>query len=189
MTNRGQQNENDEWLTPLPLVRALGPFDMDPCCPGAMPWRTARRMLTIRDRPKHVGASRWAKFFPTKADGLEAEWRGRVLLNNPYSKPLPWMERMAAHRGGGVVVAPAKSTDTRWAQLLLSTCDLALFLDDRISFCYPDGTQSLGAWSPYVLCAYGAESVRKVVAASKTHEYRGVVMRRIVMRRLGGRKV
>jgi hypothetical protein len=174
-TNRGQQNKNDNWLTPPGLVTLLGPFDLDPCCPPTMPWRTARRMLTFGEP---TGWKLKGKVYrPKVEDGLAAEWRGRVLLNNPYSKPLPWMERMADHRDG-VVVAPAKSTDTRWAQLLLGTCDVTLFLDERISFCYPDGTESAGAWGPYMLCAYGRTSVAKVHAVAATEKYRGIMMKR-----------
>lgn len=174
-TNRGQQNKNDNWLTPPELVKVLGPFDLDPCCPPVMPWRTARRMLTLGEP---TGWKLKGKVHrPKVQDGLAAEWDGEVLLNNPYSKPLPWMERMAEHRRG-VVIASAKSTDTRWSQLMLSTCDVALFLDDRISFCYPDGTQSVGAWSPYVLCGYGRRGAAAVVRASKVHEFRGVIMER-----------
>ena len=53
------------WLTPLHIIEALGPFDLDPC---AYPdWPTARTRLVL----------------PT--DGLAAEWKGRVWLNPPYS--------------------------------------------------------------------------------------------------------
>jgi hypothetical protein len=32
------------WLTPLSLIQSLGAFDLDPCCPPVMPWRTATLM-------------------------------------------------------------------------------------------------------------------------------------------------
>ncbi len=176
MTNRGKKNENDTWLTPLPLVRLLGPFDYDPCCPTYMPWRTAKRMTTLGE--KMAKFKRTTIVTPHIGNGLEEKWHGEVFLNNPFSRPLPWMEKMAEHRKG-VVLAPAKSTETKWAQLLLSTCDVTLFLDDRISFCYPDGTQSKGSWSPYMLCGFGKKGVASVIRASKTHEYRGVLMKRV----------
>ena len=35
------------WLTPPSILRRLGVFDLDPCCPdGGMPWPTASRMIT-----------------------------------------------------------------------------------------------------------------------------------------------
>lgn len=175
MTNRGKKNENDSWLTPLPLVQMLGPFDLDPCCPTYMPWRTADRMLTLGDKMKSLKVK---MVNPLVVDGLSEKWSGEVFLNNPFSKPMPWIEKMVEHRKG-VVLAPAKSTETKWCQLLLSTCDIVLFLDDRISFCHPDGTQSKGSWSPYVLCGYGKRGVTSVIRASKCHEYRGVLMKRV----------
>lgn len=35
------------WLTPPEIINALGPFDLDPCCPPppTMPWRTATQMV------------------------------------------------------------------------------------------------------------------------------------------------
>lgn len=183
MTNRGQQNKNDDWLTPPPLLKALGRFDMDPCCPPVMPWPTARVMLTDRAptarEVKAVERFTGAKAFrPRLRDGLQTDWRGRVLLNNPYSEPSPWMERMADH-GRGMVIASAKSTDTRWCQRLLSTCDAVYFLDDRISFCYPSGEQSAGAWSPYLLAAYGRADVTVLECLAFKPEWPGVLMTRV----------
>ncbi len=48
------------WLTPRYIIDALGPFDLDPCCPPKMPWRTAAEMVC---RP---------------ADGLAVDWRGTL---------------------------------------------------------------------------------------------------------------
>lgn len=183
-TNRGQKNKNDHWLTPQPIIELLGPFDLDPCCPPLMPWRTAKKMLTNgaptgweKKLLKHHFVHKMKTVKPVLGNGLEDKWEGEVFLNNPFSLPLPWMEKMAAY-ARGVVLAPAKSTDTKWAQLLLSTCDIVLFLDERINFCYPDGRQSTGKWSPYMFCGYGQRSSKAIVRASRVHEYRGVLMRR-----------
>lgn len=53
---------NDEWLTPPELLRALGPFALDPCAPVVRPWDTAERHYTVED------------------DGLSIPWVGRVWL-------------------------------------------------------------------------------------------------------------
>lgn len=56
------------WLTPPEIIRALGEFDLDPCCPPAMPWSTAKKMVCRPD------------------DGLAVTWEGRVWLNPPYGR-------------------------------------------------------------------------------------------------------
>lgn len=39
---------NDEWLTPLPIIEALEVFDLDPCAPIVRPWATAKKTLYDR---------------------------------------------------------------------------------------------------------------------------------------------
>ena len=56
---------SDEWLTPPDIIRALGPFDLDPCSPGVRPWDMATKHYTVAD------------------DGLYRPWVGRVWLNPP----------------------------------------------------------------------------------------------------------
>ena len=88
------RQQTETWLTPPEILRALGAFDLDPCCPPFMPWTTAARMLTPED------------------DGLAHPWAGRVWLNPPWGhKATPWLERLAAH-GNGIALLPAR-TETR----------------------------------------------------------------------------
>jgi hypothetical protein len=65
----GRSSGKDEWLTPPPLIQALGEFDLDPCAPIKRPWDMAKNHYTIED------------------DGLEKDWFGRVWLNPPVSTP------------------------------------------------------------------------------------------------------
>lgn len=46
------------YLTPPYILEALGHFDVDPCCPENMPWKTADRMIT------------------PKENGLKQDWGG-----------------------------------------------------------------------------------------------------------------
>ena len=69
MSMSGHQSprmKSDAWLTPPEILRALGGFDLDPCCPPDMPWRTAAAMIS-----------------PPR-DGLAEPWAGRVWLNPPF---------------------------------------------------------------------------------------------------------
>lgn len=131
----------DTWLTPLGLLEKLGKFDLDPCCPPVMPWKTAKRMVCLPE------------------DGLTVSWRGRVFLNPPYSDPMPWLRKMHDHRNG-IALVPAKSPDTKWGQLALSGCDAVLFLSGRLLFFKEDGSPSEGKWNPNMLLAYGAKNVK-----------------------------
>ena len=77
------------WLTPPHIIEAIGPFDLDPCCPPNMPWKTAAQMVCRPD------------------DGLAVDWTGkRVWLNPPYGREaMPFLRKMAKNIGGvgGVV--------------------------------------------------------------------------------------
>lgn len=112
-------SKNDEYLTPPDLVKALGPFSLDPCAAVGQEdvWRTAKVMLT------------------QKTDGLSVPWSryGRVFLNPPYSNAKPFIERFVEHRRG-IALVSAKSTDSQWAQLLLNECHSAMWLAGRILF-------------------------------------------------------
>lgn len=160
--NSPEESGTNTWLTPPWLIEALGTFDFDPCCPPNMPWSTAVRM------------NHWPP-----SDGLAVEWRGRVWCNPPYSRPLPWIEKMSEH-GHGMMLLPSKSMDARWGQRLLQTSDAVLFLAGRLLFHHVDGTESSGKWSPYCLAAYGEADV----FALRTCELDGVLMRRVDRERL-----
>lgn len=150
------KSATDDWLSPRPVVDVLGPFDLDPCCVPKMPWRTARRMVSnVAARSRNT----------VHACGLtEIDWTGIVWVNPPYSDVLPWVERMAEH-GNGFMLVPAKSTDTAWGQLLLETADAVLFQRGRFEFCLPDGSDSGGAWAPSLVAAYGRRCVKKLERA------------------------
>jgi hypothetical protein len=84
-----------DWVTPREIIEALGPFDLDPCCPPSMPWATARTHFHAGDR-----------------DGLAESWFGRVWLNPPYGAAADqWLARLGAH-GDGIALGPA-ATETR----------------------------------------------------------------------------
>lgn len=86
--------KNDEWLTPPPIIQALGFFDLDPCAPVDRPWDTARQHYSRRD------------------DGLAQDWGGRVWMNPPFgTQAIDWLRKMVKH-GNGIALVPAR-TETR----------------------------------------------------------------------------
>jgi len=130
---------SDTWLTPPEIIGALGPFSLDPCAaPEPRPWPTALRHIS---RP---------------ADGLAAEWQGRVWLNPPYSRDaVRWLRRMARH-GSGTALVFAR-TETAWfVETVWRQASAVLFLRGRIHFHRPDGSRApANAGAPLELVAYG----------------------------------
>lgn len=129
----------ETWLTPPAILRALGPFDLDPCaCPEPRPWPTAA-----------------AHYAQPDADGLASPWFGRVWLNPPYGRQVGrWLARLADH-GHGTALVFAR-TDTEWFQVhVLGKATAVLFLAGRVTFYSPDGrAAAFNAAAPSCLVAY-----------------------------------
>ena len=129
----------DEWLTPPDLVKRLGPFDLDPCSPGARrPWDTAKEHYSLPD------------------DGLSLPWWGRIWLNPPYGKFTGrWLERLAVH-GNGVALIFARTETDMFFRQVWGKASSVLFLRGRLHFHHVDGNRAVAnAGAPSVLVAYG----------------------------------
>lgn len=128
----------DEWLTPPEILRALGPFDLDPCSPINRPWNTATNHYTIKD------------------DGLSCEWRGRVWLNPPYGPHTgTWLERLSVH-GRGTALIFARTETEAWHQWVWPLASSVLFLAGRIYFYHVSGVRAQkNAGAPSALISYG----------------------------------
>ena len=128
------------WLTPPEIIDALGPFDLDPCCPPTMPWRTAAQMV---HRPN---------------DGLKVDWTGkRVWCNPPYGRDaVPFLRKMAENKtgGGGILRIFARTDTAAWQDWIFPHAYGILFLRGRLRFHRPDGTQGEAASAPSALVAY-----------------------------------
>jgi hypothetical protein len=127
------------WLTPPEIIDALGPFDLDPCCPPNMPWATAARMVSLPE------------------DGLVVDWRGRVWLNPPFgNQAAKWMHRMVGHHDGYALL-PARTETKMFADCVWdNAADGILFLRGRPHFHYPDGTRAkFNSGAPICIAAYG----------------------------------
>jgi hypothetical protein len=125
-------------LTPPEIIKALGPFDLDPCASVDQPWRTADVQYTIED------------------DGLSQEWTGLVWCNPPFGPDAEqWLARLADH-GDGIALVPAR-TETRWfVKTVWDKADAILFLHGRPHFHHPDGTRGrANSGAPICLIAYG----------------------------------
>src|SRR5215218_4718861 len=125
-------------LTPKWLLDALGPFDLDPCAADPRPWDCAATNITRAQ------------------NGLRVPWFGRVWLNPPFDRYQvgTWMERLAEH-GDGIALLHAR-TEARWFRPVWESSAGILFLDRRIKFCRPDGSEhEANSGAPPVLVAFG----------------------------------
>lgn len=130
------------WLTPPEILAALGPFDLDPCgAPEPRPWPTARDHIT------------------QPADGLLAEWWGRVWCNPPFgSQTEAWLRRMAQH-GNGIALAFARTETRMFQDWVWPHASAVLFVAKRPHFHLPDGTRAKGnSGGPICLIAYGQKN-------------------------------
>ncbi len=129
-----------EWLTPPDLVKKLGEFDLDPCCPVNPPFVHARVNYTVED------------------NGLEKEWFGRVYCNPPYGKNLHlWLEKLKDH-GNGIALIFARTETKCFFDQVWNAADALLFVKGRIRFYDVSGKQGGTPGAPSVFVAYGKEN-------------------------------
>jgi len=148
--HQSARSESVDWLTPPEWIQKLGPFDLDPCCPYSMPWRTAARMLT-RDE-----------------DGLATNWHGRIWCNPPYGPPKiiePWLRRLADH-GNGIGLIFARTETRAWFKYIWPRASGALFVEGRPHFYNIAGERAKGnSGGPVALLAYGAANLEALAAS------------------------
>lgn len=133
--------DKETWLTPPWIIEALGPFDLDPCTPVKMPWKTAARRYTPED------------------DGLAKPWKGRVWCNPPYGRACAaWLKKMAEH-DNGICLIFARTETEMWHRWIWPYAEAILFLRGRIDFYMPDGSKRGNAGGPSCLVAYGEKNL------------------------------
>ena len=140
--NSGSQQRETRWLTPAPIVEALGQFDLDPC--GAPGHDLALKTYLLENGD----------------DGLRDDWFGRVWLNPPYGKQAePFLRRMVEH-GRGTALIFARTETKSFFQNVWESADAVLFLRGRISFLDARGVAAkANAGAPSCLVAYGQHDV------------------------------
>jgi len=134
----------DEWLTPPAIVRALGPFDLDPCSPINRPWPTAAEHLTVED------------------DGLTADWpAGAFVWCNPPdgTDTWQWLDRLAAHPSGGTALIFARTEVAGFVASVWCQASALLFIEGRLHFHHVTGERAAAnSGAPSVLVAYGVRA-------------------------------
>jgi hypothetical protein len=138
----------DEWLTPPGVIRALGPFDLDPCAPVNPPWTLAADTFTCFD------------------NGLTKEWRGFVWCNPPYSTAGKWLARLSGHNGGGIALVFARTETGAFHEHVWAKAAALYFFKGRLRFYNVDGTEGGAAPAPSVLIAYGEDAAKRLARAT-----------------------
>ena len=136
-------NNNDEWLTPLKIIKELGKFDLDPCAPhpNNRPWGTAK------------------KHFHKEMDGLNQQWFGRVWCNPPYGrKTFEWLEKLHNH-GNGIALIFARTETIGFHKQIWNKSNAIFFFKGRLKFYKVDGTEGDCANAPSCLVAYGLNNL------------------------------
>ena len=139
------------WLTPPHIFLSLGKFDLDPCCPPTMPWRTATQMV------------HWPN------DGLKVDWTGkRVWLNPPYGREaVPFFKKMVHHKCPGIALVFARTDTALWQDLIFPNAKAVLFVRGRLRFHREDGTPGETATAPSALIAFSEDDARALANVSE----------------------
>lgn len=132
------------WLTPPEWIKALGHFDLDPCCPKNMPWDTAGAMNC-------------------EDDGLSFEWWGKVWLNPPFgNQAAKWMRKMARHNNGIALLA-ARTETKMFFESVWPVASGICFVKGRPHFYTGRGKRApFNSGAPIVLIAYGNKCLRQL---------------------------
>lgn len=152
---------DDDWLTPLHVIRQFGDFDLDPCMPVMQPWQTAARSYTALD------------------DGLKQPWSGRLWLNPPYSDMDAWIAKLCTHLATGACTGMGlynARTETKWFFAGVWNSAWAVFFPKaRFKFVRPDGASTGTGKMGSVITAY-SEADAQVLSRFK-HEGKFTVLR------------
>ncbi|CAD2245824.1 DNA N-6-adenine-methyltransferase [Xanthomonas arboricola] len=154
------QDTTETWLTPPALLKALGPFDLDPATPeGGMPWRTAKRMLKPSD------------------DGLAMAWpkKSFVWLNPPYGRGMDaWISKAADHGNGVALIFARMETGCMHASVLTHpNASAVVFTKGRLSFCREDGTPGKACPMGSLFVGYGQRAAQRLREAVREGHIRG----------------
>ena len=145
-SHQSHRSKTVVWLTPPDIIKALGPFDLDPCSPVDRPWDMAKSHYTELD------------------NGLLLPWHGRVWLNPPYGtkETPPWLNKLCLH-GNGIALIFGRTETDMFFRYVWSEADAILFIKGRLHFYNEQGERAKSnSGAPSVLIAYGENNVHSL---------------------------
>jgi len=156
--NLNTDNE-EEWLTPQGLIRALGEFDLDPCTQpeSRRVYSTAKKHYSLEEN----------------GNGLILDWVGRVWLNPPYGrKTFLWLEKLAEHKSGIALIFARTETKGFHAQVF-QKANAIFFFEGRLTFARKDGSVDQPANAPSCLVSYSFTDSDAIRLASARGDIKG----------------
>ena len=139
------KTETDIWNTPQYILDKLGGpdyFDLDPCQSEIIITNTAKN------------------YYTEKENGLQQKWFGNVWCNPPYSTAKFWLEKMAEHQNGIMLIFVR--SDTRAWQNYVKTATGINLINKRIKFLDVNGNCKTNGNAPSSLIAWGEENYQKI---------------------------
>ena len=149
---------NEEWYTPENILEAvrdvLGTIELDPAS-------SAKANEVVKA----------LKFFTAEDDGLEQVWEGKVYLNPPYTGGVvdKFVDKLVDSPSViASVVLTNNCTETRWAQLLMSSASAVCFPCRRLRFTDLEGNVSKGSpLQGQMICGIGVDRDKFIAAFSE----------------------
>jgi hypothetical protein len=139
---------NDELYTPAWIFDLLGlQFDLD---------------VASSDSQEIIVPA--ANKFTINDDALSQEWKGRVWMNPPFSKPAPWVEKWLAH-SNGIALLPLSGNSRWWRALWESDASVAM-IKPNTGFTNPAGKEQKIMYG-ISLWALGEENKEAISRISK----------------------
>lgn len=125
----------DNWCTPKWLTDLLGYWDLDPCSNVQSTVQSCERCQLEQSTDECVVSN----------DGLALAWGARsVFVNPPYSNPLPWAMKLAAHNAPWCALVKLDPSTRWWAALMEASPTIAPFRK-RLRFESTPASESVSA--------------------------------------------
>lgn len=139
--------KSNDWFTPPYIFQALGcVFDCDVATADIVTHVPCRSKITM--------------------DSLSVEWAGFVWGNFPFGGRnglAPWLDKFFAH-GNGIALTPDR-TSAPWWQASARKADAILFIDGKVRFLRPDGSEGVSPSNGTTLFAIGVQGCMALARA------------------------
>lgn len=139
--------KNDNLVTPQYIIEGLGPFDLDPCA-------------GIETNHGNVNYR-----IENGEDGLTLPWKGFVWCNPPFSEKMRWVQKMAQH-SNGILLLPERGS-APWFGPLAEFCNFYFVMGRKINFIGGSSSNNVGS----VLFPFGVKAHQRILNSNLPGHY------------------